>query len=297
MSAVVSAVPAVASSVTPLVVRDLEVLRSAIADARRALGDRVGFVPTMGSLHDGHRRLVRHCRAGNDVTVVSIFVNPAQFNDPGDLAAYPRDEARDVALLAAEGVQIVFAPSPEVMYPPGFSTWVTVDGISEVLEGEFRPGHFRGVATVVTRLLRAVRPDRAYFGEKDWQQLLVVRQLVRDLLLDVEIIGVPTVREADGLAMSSRNARLSDAARTGALAISAAIRHAQEAFAEGFTEIDDLERRLHAALRRESALTVEYAVVVDAETLRPITRVARPARALVAVHVGGVRLIDNGAIG
>jgi len=229
--------------------------------------------------------------------VVSIFVNPSQFNNPGDLAAYPRDEAGDIARLAADGVQIVFAPTPEVMYPPGFGTWVTVEDISEVLEGEFRPGHFRGVATVVARLLRAVRPGRAYFGEKDWQQLLVVRQLVRDLLLDVDIVGVPTVREADGLAMSSRNVRLSDAARTGALAISAAIRHAQEAYEAGSHEIDDLEARLHAVLRRGPTLTVEYAVVVDAETLRPITRVERPARVLVAAHVGGVRLIDNGAIG
>jgi len=290
-------VPVDAAGVGPLIVRDIEALRAAIADARRALGDRMGFVPTMGSLHDGHQRLVQRCRAGNDVTVVSIFVNPSQFNNPGDLAAYPRDEAGDIARLAADGVQIVFAPAPEVMYPPGFSTWVTVEDISEVLEGEFRPGHFRGVATVVARLLRAVRPGRAYFGEKDWQQLLVVRQLVRDLLLDVDIVGVPTVREADGLAMSSRNVRLSDAARTGALAISAAIRHAQEAYEAGSHEIDDLEARLHAVLRRGPTLTVEYAVVVDAETLRPITRVERPARVLVAAHVGGVRLIDNGAIG
>ena len=290
-------VPVDAAGVGPLIVRDIEALRAAIADARRALGDRMGFVPTMGSLHDGHQRLVQRCRAGNDVTVVSIFVNPSQFNNPGDLAAYPRDEAGDIARLAADGVQIVFAPTPEVMYPPGFGTWVTVEDISEVLEGEFRPGHFRGVATVVARLLRAVRPGRAYFGEKDWQQLLVVRQLVRDLLLDVDIVGVPTVREADGLAMSSRNVRLSDAARTGALAISAAIRHAQEAYEAGSHEIDDLEARLHAVLRRGPTLTVEYAVVVDAETLRPITRVERPARVLVAAHVGGVRLIDNGAIG
>ncbi len=284
-------------SVEPLVVRNIETLRAAIADACRVLGDHVGFVPTMGSLHHGHCRLVQRCRAENDVTVVSIFVNPSQFNSAADLSAYPRDETRDIALLAADGVQIVFAPTAEVMYPSGFSTWVTVEGISEVLEGEFRPGHFRGVATVVARLLRAVRPARAYFGEKDWQQLLVVRQLVRDLLLDVDIIGVPTVREADGLAMSSRNVRLSDAARTGALAISAAIRHAQESCDGGVTQVDDLEARLHAALRREPAVTVDYAVVVDAETLRPITHVARPARALVAAHVGGVRLIDNGAIG
>jgi len=290
-------VPVDSAGVEPLVVRDIEALRAAIADACRTLGERVGFVPTMGSLHDGHGQLVQHCCAENDVTVVSIFVNPSQFNSAADLSAYPRDEARDIALLAADGVQIVFAPTAEVMYPPGFSTWVTVDGISEVLEGEFRPGHFRGVATVVARLLRAVRPARAYFGEKDWQQLLVVRQLVRDLLLDVDIIGVPTVREADGLAMSSRNVRLSDAARTGALAISAAIRHAQESCDGGVTQVDDLEARLQAALRREPAVTVDYAVVVDAETLRPITHVARPARALVAAHVGGVRLIDNGAIG
>lgn len=281
----------------PLIVRELDALRSAIRDARAVLGDRVGFVPTMGWLHDGHRTLVRRSREENDLTVVSIFVNPSQFNHAGDLAAYPRDESRDVALLAADGVQIVFAPTTAVMYPPGFSTWVTVEGVTDVLEGEFRPGHFRGVATVVARLLRAVGPDRAYFGEKDWQQLLVVRQLTRDLLLDVEIIGVPTVREPDGLAMSSRNVRLSDSARDGARAISAALQHTQAAFAAGVTGTDELQARLHSMLRREPALTVEYAVVVDAETLRAVGQVTRPARALVAAEIGGVRLIDNAAIG
>lgn len=288
---------AVATSGDPLIVRDIETLRAAIREMRATFGNRVGFVPTMGWLHDGHRTLVRRSRAASDVTVVSIFVNPSQFNNAGDLAAYPRDEARDVSMLAADGVQIVFAPAADVMYPSDFSTWVSVEGITDVLEGEFRPGHFRGVATVVTRLLRAVLPDRAYFGEKDWQQLLVVRRLVRDLLLDIEIVGVPTVREPDGLAMSSRNVRLNEKARAGALAISAAIQHTQAAFDGGFTEIDDLEARLHAALRREPTLTVEYAVVVDAATLRPITRVVTPARVLIAAQVGGVRLIDNGAVG
>jgi pantoate--beta-alanine ligase len=301
-----------------VIVRDVPSLRAAIASAleqaqrhsaqaivpgsqhssathQRAL--RVGFVPTMGALHEGHRTLVQRSCAENAVTVVSIFVNPTQFNNPDDLAKYPRDEARDVAMLDDAGVQIVFAPTPEVMYPPGFNTWVTVKGVTDVLEGEFRPGHFRGVATVVARLLRAVRCDRAYFGEKDWQQLLVVRQLTRDLLLDVEIVGVPTVREADGLALSSRNARLDSISRTAALAISAAIKHVQESFAGGFTQTDDLEGRLHASLRREPALTVEYAVIVDAETLRPVKRLTSPARVLVAATVGGVRLIDNGPVG
>ncbi len=293
-----------------MIVRDVPALRAAIAralEAARHVGHgggetatespSVGFVPTMGALHEGHRTLVQRSCAENAVTVVSIFVNPTQFNNPDDLARYPRDEARDVAMLNEAGVHIVFAPTPDVMYPPGFNTWVTVDGVTDVLEGEFRPGHFRGVATVVARLLRAVRCDRAYFGEKDWQQLLVVRQLTRDLLLDIEIVGVPTVREADGLALSSRNARLDSTARTAALAISAAIRHVQESFAGGFTQTDDLEQRLHASLRREPALTVEYAVIVDAETLRPVKRLTSPARVLVAATVGGVRLIDNGPVG
>lgn len=290
-----------------MIVRDVPALRAAIASALEAARAdaaavrdpelRVGFVPTMGALHEGHRTLVQRSCAENAVTVVSIFVNPTQFNNPDDLAKYPRDEARDVAMLDEAGVQIVFAPTPDVMYPPGFNTWVTVEGVTDVLEGEFRPGHFRGVATVVTRLLRAVRCDRAYFGEKDWQQLLVVRQLTRDLLLDIEIVGVPTVREADGLALSSRNARLDSKARTAALAISAAIKHVQESFAGGFTQTDDLEQRLHASLRREPALTVEYAVIADAETLRPVKRITAPARVLVAANVGGVRLIDNGPVG
>ncbi len=282
---------------TPMIVRDVNTLRAALDALRAERGGTVGFVPTMGWLHDGHRTLVQRSRAENAITVVSLFVNPSQFDDPNDLARYPRDEARDVTLLAADGVDLVFAPAPEAVYPTGFATWITVEGITDVLEGAFRAGHFRGVATVVTLLLRAVRPDRAYFGEKDWQQLLVVRRLAHDLLLDVDIIGVPTVREADGLAMSSRNVRLSDEARAGALAISAALRDVQQAFAEGVRSAAALEERLRARLAGEPALSVEYAVVVAAETLRPLDEVTVPARALVAARIGGVRLIDNGPVG
>ncbi len=253
----------------------------------------IGFVPTMGALHSGHLELVRRSRVENGVTVVSIFVNPSQFNNPADLARYPRDEARDLAMLAEESVAIVFAPTTDAMYPPDFSTWVTVEGLTDVLEGTFRPGHFVGVATVVTLLLRMVQPTRAYFGEKDWQQLLVVRRLARDLQLDVEIVGVPTVREPDGLAMSSRNARLGDGARSGSLVISGALSAAQSLYASGVRDIGALEQSMREALSREQALTPEYAVVVHADTLRPPSSVHAPLRALIAAHISGVRLIDN----
>ena len=282
----------------PVVVRDVASLRAAIAAAQHGDEARtVGFVPTMGWLHEGHLTLVRRSRAAHAVTVVSVFVNPSQFNNADDLARYPRDEARDVALLAGEGVDIVFAPTAEAMYPPGFATWVSVEGITEVLEGTFRPGHFRGVATVVALLLRMVRPQVAYFGEKDWQQLLVVRRLVRDLHLDVSIVGVPTVREAGGLALSSRNVRLSAEARAGALAIHAALDAVRTAFAAGERNGAVLQAVLQRCLAEEPALMVDYAVVVDADTLHLAPLVEPGARALVAAHVGGVRLIDNAPVG
>lgn len=253
----------------------------------------IGFVPTMGALHSGHLHLVEQSRAANDITVVSVFVNPSQFNNAQDLERYPRDEQRDAALLADAGVNVMFAPSASVMYPPDFSTWVTVEGLTDVLEGEFRPGHFKGVATVVTLLLQMVRPQRAYFGEKDWQQLQVVRRLTRDLLLNVEIVGVPTVREPDGLAMSSRNARLDHRARRAAIVISQALAQAQAAYGAGERNIGALERLLHHTLTQEPALTTEYAVIVNANSLHPPTSPHAPLRALIAAHIGGVRLIDN----
>ncbi len=278
----------------PHIVRSLEALREVLS---LPPGASIGFVPTMGALHDGHLELVRQSRAHNDVTVVSIFVNPSQFNSADDLARYPRNEARDVSMLADAGVNVVFAPTSDVMYPSGFCTWVTVEGLTDVLEGTFRPGHFRGVATVVTLLLHMVRPQRAYFGEKDWQQLLVIRQLARDLRLDVEIVGVPTVREPDGVAMSSRNARLDHGARSGARIISGALAAAQAAYAGGEHHLPTIELLLRTRLSQEPALTTEYAVIVDATTLQPPLSANQSLRALIAAHIGGVRLIDNIAIG
>ena len=241
--------------------------------------------------------LVERARAWCHVVVASVFVNPAQFNDPTDLARYPRDEAGDLALLAHAGADVVYLPTPEVVYPPGFATWVDVDGLTTVLEGAHRPGHFRGVATVVTHLLRAARPDVAFFGEKDWQQLQVIRRLVTDLWLDVRIAPVPTVRDHDGLALSSRNARLDVAARHAARASPAALEAAQQAFAAGERSVDALERRLRETLDGTPGIGVDYACVVHPETLSPIARADASSRALIAAQVGGVRLIDNAALG
>ena len=198
-----------------------------IAEIRQALlplrDETLGLVPTMGSLHDGHLALLRAARAENEVVVMSLFVNPAQFAEPGDLARYPRDEARDLELARDAGVDVVFAPSPDEMYPPGFQTWVDVTELGAILEGRFRPGHFRGVATIVLKLFTIVRPTRAYFGQKDAQQVEVIRTLIRDLALEVELRVVPTVRDADGLALSSRNALLSPQERDAALALPRAL--------------------------------------------------------------------------
>jgi pantoate--beta-alanine ligase len=281
----------------PVLARDVPALRAAIGTARTARSGRVGFVPTMGALHAGHRALVERARRECAVVVASVFVNPSQFNDATDLARYPRDEEGDVALLAAAGADVVYLPTPDVVYPPGFSTWVDVEGLTGVLEGAHRPGHFRGVATVVTHLLRAADPDVAYFGEKDWQQLQVIRRLARDLWLDVVIASVPTVRDDDGLALSSRNARLDADARRAAGALPAALRAVQQAFAAGERSVQALEGALRDVLERASGVRVDYACVVHAESLAPIVQADGASRALVAAHVGGVRLIDNAALG
>jgi pantoate--beta-alanine ligase len=299
-------------SATIEVVSDVESLRAALA-ARRGAGARtaphssagagrgdgpvVGFVPTMGFLHEGHVALVRRARSECDVVVVSIFVNPTQFGPGEDFAAYPRDLERDLRMLAGERTDLAFAPPEHGFYPPDADTAVTVGAVAEPLEGHYRPGHFRGVATVVTMLLNAVQPHRAYFGEKDWQQLQVVRQLVRDLHLPVEIVQVPTVREADGLALSSRNVRLTAADRQAALCIPMALEAARTAFAAGERSVAALEAAMHRELGHEPAVRPDYAVVVDAESLTPIERADERSRALIAARVGGVRLIDNVSLG
>jgi pantoate--beta-alanine ligase len=245
-----------------------------IAEVREILAplrsETIGLVPTMGALHDGHIALLRAARAENDAVVMSLFVNPAQFGDKHDLAAYPRDEAADLARAEAAGVDVVFAPSPEEMYPPGFQTWVDVTEIGAVLEGHFRPGHFRGVATVVLKLFSITRPTRAYFGQKDAQQVEVIRQLIRDLALEVELRVVPTVRDEDGLALSSRNSRLSPAERSAALALPRAL------------ATRDRDAAL-ASLAASNGLEVDYVEVADFD----------PPVLAGAVRVGSIRLIDN----
>jgi len=275
-------------------VRTVRDLRAALSTAR-ATGASVALVPTMGALHDGHLELARRARAENDVVVMSIFVNPAQFNDPADLAGYPRDEAADADLAAEAGVDLLFVPSAAEIYPPGFSVTVALHGpIVETLEGAQRgTGHFRGVTTVVSKLLNIAGPLRAYFGAKDAQQARVVRGMVADLNIDTEIVTVPTVREPDGLAMSSRNRRLSPAERRQATGLFAALRAAQQmnSGGEGRGQIilDEAGRIL-----TEHGITPEYLALVDADTFLPTTTVGvRPAVLLVAAQIGSTRLIDN----
>lgn len=280
---------------SPTVVRDVASLRDAVRSAG-AGRDATGLVPTMGYLHDGHASLVRCARAECEIVVVSIFVNPMQFGPNEDFSTYPRDIDRDLALLTRERADIAFVPDAG-FYPPGADSAVVPGQVAEPLEGAFRPGHFRGVATVVAMLFNAANARRAYFGEKDWQQLQVVRRMVRDLHMRVDVIPVPTVREPDGLAMSSRNVRLSPADRAAALCVPRALRAAQAAFAGGETTPAALERAMRAVLDAEARATVDYAVVADPDTLQPVSVATAATRALIAVRIGATRLIDNGAVG
>lgn len=269
---------------------------SSLSEATRRAGRRLALVPTMGFLHAGHLSLMAEARSRADVVVVSIFVNPSQFGPAEDLSRYPRDLAGDLAKCAAAGVDAVFHPAPEEMYPAGHQTFVEVTELSRGLCGDRRPGHFRGVATVVTQLFALARPHVAVFGEKDYQQLLAVRRLSRDLHLGVEVVGMPIVREADGLAMSSRNAYLAPQERVRALALSRGLEGAQAAFQRGVTDGHTLRERVRAELRR-SELREDYVELVDAETLHALERADRPARLLVAAFVGSTRLIDNAPLG
>jgi pantoate--beta-alanine ligase len=269
--------------------------RAELAAALDALARPIGVVPTMGALHEGHLTLVRRSKAENPSTVVTIFVNPTQFGPTEDLSRYPRPIERDLALCEAEGVDVVFNPPVEEMYPPGFSTTVTVAGPSERWEGESRPGHFAGVATVVARLLGLTRADRAYFGEKDFQQLAVVRRMVADLALPVEIAGCDTVRDADGLALSSRNVYLSADQRRTALAFPDALRAAADQVAAGVADVATVEASMRDTVEA-AGMTVDYLAIVDPDTLEPLFVVDRPARAIGAVRIGTVRLIDNLAV-
>jgi pantoate--beta-alanine ligase len=275
------------------IVRTVSELRSDLRPFRS--NGTVGLVPTMGALHDGHLELARRAAAENDAVVMSIFVNPTQFNDPADLQAYPRDEAADAELAAGAGIDFLFAPAPEEVYPPGFSATVELHGpIVESLEGARRgAGHFRGVTTVVTKLLGMSQPDRAYFGQKDAQQARVIRALVADLNINTEIVTVPTVRESDGLAMSSRNRRLSAEHREHAVAVSKALLAAQDAAGAGEQSAGALLRVAAEVLGR-AGIVPEYLALVDAETFLPVpSLLAGPAILAVAADLGGTRLIDN----
>ena len=254
----------------------------------------VGFVATMGSLHQGHISLVKEARQRSDVVIVSIFVNPKQFNDDGDLKAYPRDLTRDAALLAEYDVDYVFAPEGDEIYPDGFSTYVEVEGLTDQFEGASRPGHFRGVATVVTILLNTIRPDFAFFGQKDAQQLAMIRRLVTDLGFETEIIAIPTVREESGLAMSSRNELLSDEERQKASIMIEALREAKTAFKKGERNASELAQMVSRRLDDEPSARLDYVAVVDRASFEPIEKVGDTEALIVAAaYLGDIRLIDN----
>ena len=262
----------------------------ACRESRRPLG----LVPTMGALHAGHIALVRRARQDNATLAVSIFVNPAQFGPQEDLALYPRDLERDLALLEVEGVDLVFTPGPEEIYPPGFDTWIDPGKLAARLEGAVRPGHFRGVATVVTKLFNVVRPDRAYFGQKDGQQLAVIRQLVQDLNLSASIVVVPTVRDADGLALSSRNEYLTAEQRKAAPVIYQSLAWIEELWRGGLNDAKSLRTAARKLLEAEPLVDeVDYVSVANAETLEELDQIQVRAMASVAVRMGRTRLIDN----
>lgn len=260
---------------------------------RRQVGGSVGLVPTMGYLHDGHLSLVRQSRAETTVVVVSIFVNPSQFGPGEDFAVYPRDVGRDLRLLERERADIVFAPSDEEMYPPGYSTWVDVENITERLEGASRPGHFRGVATVCTKLFNIVQPSKAYFGQKDAQQVVLMKRIVADLNMDLEIVVVPTVRESDGLAMSSRNIYLNPEERQAARVLFESLSLAKRLWQEGEKSADKIRQQMTSVIRKEPLAQIDYISIADANTLTELDIIDRPAVASLAVRIGRTRLIDN----
>ncbi|HEU5204103.1 MAG TPA: pantoate--beta-alanine ligase [Candidatus Limnocylindrales bacterium] len=275
------------------VVRTRAALREALRDAPRP----VGLVPTMGWLHEGHRELVGRARAENATTVVTIFVNPRQFNESADYTKYPRNEERDLAMLEEEAVDLVFAPEVEEIYPHGFDTTVSVGAVAEPLEGAARPGHFDGVVTVVAILFSLVGAERAYFGQKDAQQVMVIRQMARDLAIGTEVIACPTVREPDGLALSSRNVHLTPDQRRAAPVLRRALLGAKAAWAGGERSADALRKLMLAELAKEPLAQAEYVSVADAATLAELDALVGPALASLAVRFGSTRLIDNELLG
>ena len=275
------------------VVVTLEELRA----ARRTLPDPLGLVPTMGFLHEGHLSLVRRARAECASVAASFFVNPTQFGPDEDLDAYPRDLDRDLSLLEAEGVDLVWTPTDEMMYPQGFQTWVTVDELAGVLEGAQRPGHFRGVTTVVAKLFNAFQPQRAYFGQKDAQQAAVIKRMARDLDFLLEVVVCPTVREPDGVAMSSRNSYFDETQRKAAGVLYQALSRAAEAFAAGERDAETLRRLMSETLATEKLARPEYVSVADPDTLEELSGPIERALLSMAVFIGKIRLIDNMLLG
>jgi len=266
-------------------------------EVRKKLGGSVGFVPTMGYLHEGHLVLARRAREENKTVVVSIFVNPTQFGPSEDFARYPRDPERDLAMLEKEEVDLVFMPSVEEMYPEGFCSWVEVEKVTEKLEGAVRPGHFRGVTTVVAKLFNIVQPTRAYFGQKDAQQVVVIKRMVADLNMNLDIIVVPTHREPDGLAMSSRNIYLSPEERQVALVLWKSLNLAQQLWRQGERRAERVQQQMIALIQKEPLAKIDYVSIADPETLEEIAKLDRPALVSLAVRIGKTRLIDNITLG
>jgi pantoate--beta-alanine ligase len=260
---------------------------------RDKLGGTVGFAPTMGYLHEGHLSLVKQARAENPAVIVSIYVNPAQFGPKEDFGAYPRDLNRDLKLLRDAGVDVVFVPSDEEMYPPGFSSWVDVEKVTERLEGASRPGHFRGVATVVAKLFNIVRPSRAYFGQKDAQQVIVIKRMVADLNLGIEVAVVPTARESDGLAMSSRNIYLNPGERRAATVLFKALTLARQLATDGEKDAEKIRGQMISLIRKEPLASIDYVSIAHAGTLQELDLIEGPALVSLAVRIGRTRLIDN----
>ena len=264
-----------------------------IRASRQRLKGSVGFVPTMGFLHEGHMALVKRAKAENSAVIVSIYVNPAQFGPKEDFGAYPRDLDRDLELLRKEGTDIVFVPSDDEMYPHEFSSWVDVEKVAERLEGASRPGHFRGVATIVAKLFNIVQPTRAYFGQKDAQQVVVIKRMVADLSMNLEVVIVPTVRENDGLAMSSRNVYLSPRERQAATILFKALTLARQLRKGGEKDAEKNRGQMTALIGREPLAQIDYVSIADAETLEELGLIDRPAVVSLAVRIGKTRLIDN----
>ncbi|MGB5925930.1 MAG: pantoate--beta-alanine ligase [Dehalococcoidia bacterium] len=264
-----------------------------ISALRQKLTGTVGFVPTMGYLHEGHLALVKRARAENSGVVVSIYVNPTQFGPREDFGAYPRDLDRDLEVLRKEGTDIVFVPLDDEIYPREFNSWVDVEKITERLEGASRPGHFRGVATVVAKLFNIVQPTRAYFGQKDAQQVVVIKRMVADLNMNLEVVVVPTVRESDGLAMSSRNIYLSPKERQAATILFKALTLAQRLWRSGEKDAEKIRRQMTALIRNEPMAQIAYVSIADAQTLEELNSLDRPAVASLAVRIGKTRLIDD----